>query len=139
MGGAGRCRWRSGNTPHAGAVFRKRAQLLVALQLRRLRMTSWAETQVAQARGAEMTDDTPTDQLLQLINGYQVSQAIHVASVLKIANLLRDGPRTVDDLAADADVQVDSLYRLLRALAAVGVFREELNRSFALTPLAEGL
>ena len=37
--------------------------------------------------------------LLRLVNGYQVSQAIHVATSLGIADLLADGPRTSDELA----------------------------------------
>ena len=38
-------------------------------------------------------DETPTVTLRRLTNGYQVTQAIHVAATLGIADLLRDGPR----------------------------------------------
>jgi hypothetical protein len=37
---------------------------------------------------------------MRLINGYQVSQAIHVAATLGIADELADGPRTVGDQRA---------------------------------------
>jgi len=37
--------------------------------------------------------------LLRLVNGYQVSQAIHVAATLGIAEQLAAGPRAVGDLA----------------------------------------
>ena len=63
--------------------------------------------------------------LIGLINGYQVSQAIHVAAVLRIADLLADGARTSDDLAQAAGADADSLYRLLRALVGRGRTRGE--------------
>jgi hypothetical protein len=73
--------------------------------------------------------------LRRLANGYQVTQAIHVATVLGIADLLVDGPRSSDDLAAATDTHPGMLYRLLRALAGVEVFREEADHHFALTDL----
>src|SRR3954447_817485 len=76
---------------------------------------------------------------MRLINGYQVSQAIHVAATLGIADELADGPRTVGDLAAVTATHAGSLHRLLRALAAVEVVREEHDGTFALTDLGEAL
>ena len=84
-------------------------------------------------------DQRPSAALLGLVNGYQVSQAIHVAATLGIADLLKNGPRSSDDLAAATGTHAGSLYRLLRALASVGVFREDADRRFALTPLGDGL
>jgi hypothetical protein len=77
--------------------------------------------------------------LRRLANGYQISQAIHVAVRLGIPDLLADGPRRSDDLAVDTGAHAGSLYRLLRALAAVGVLREGEERAFALTELGDGL
>lgn len=77
--------------------------------------------------------------LRRLVNGYQVTQAIHVAAVLGIADLLGDGPRSSDDLAAASGAHPDALYRLLRALASVGVFHEGEGRRFTLTDLGAGL
>jgi hypothetical protein len=68
-----------------------------------------------------------------------VSQAIYVAATLRIADLLADGSRASDDIAAATDTNPDALYRLLRALATVGVLREEEGRRFALTPFGEPL
>lgn len=79
------------------------------------------------------------NELRSLINGYQVSQAISVAATLGVADLLADGPRSSDDLARDTGADADALYRLLRALAGVGVLREEDGRRFALTELGEPL
>ena len=72
-----------------------------------------------------------------LINGYRVTQLLYVAVTLGIADLLAGEPRTTEELAATAGAQEDALYRALRALASLGVFREVSPRRFALTPLAE--
>ena len=80
-------------------------------------------------------DETPGATLGRLIVGFQVSQAIHVAAALGVADLLADGPRTSDELAAATNAHSGSLYRLLRALASVGVFHEDEGRLFSLTPI----
>jgi ubiquinone/menaquinone biosynthesis C-methylase UbiE len=76
---------------------------------------------------------------MRLLNGYRVTQAIHVAATLGIADLLKDGPRFADDLAAATGSHPGALYRVLRALAAVGVFREEADRRFSLAPMGRCL
>lgn len=81
----------------------------------------------------------PWLELLSLINGFQITQAIRVASVLRIADHLTDGARSADELAALTQSHPGALYRLLRALAAVGVFREDRNRKFTLTPMGDCL
>jgi hypothetical protein len=80
-----------------------------------------------------------TEELRRLVDGFQVSQAIHVVVTLGVPDLLRDGPRTSDELAEATGAHADALYRLLRALATVGVFREEEGRTFASTALGDGL
>ncbi len=77
--------------------------------------------------------------LRRLIIGYRVSQALHVAAVLDIADHLADGPERVEDLAHATGAHAPSLYRVLRLLASEGVFAEESERRFRLTPLAEPL
>jgi len=86
----------------------------------------------------QMTSD-PWLNLLGLINGFQITQAIRVASTLRVADHLNDGARSVGELAALTKSHPDSLYRLLRALAAVGVFRENEGRMFSLTPMGDCL
>lgn len=78
-------------------------------------------------------------QLMQMINGYQVSQAICVAAALGVADQLKDGSRTSDDLAMATHSHPEALYRLLRALASVGVLHEGDARRFSLTALGSGL
>ena len=77
--------------------------------------------------------------LAQLIGGFRVTQALHVAATLGIADLLADGSRTSDELAAATETSADGLYRLLRALATVGVLDESPGRRFELTDLGSGL
>lgn len=71
--------------------------------------------------------------LRRAVNGYQVSQALHVAAVLGLADLLAEGPGSTDDLAAACGAHPDSLRRLLRALASIGVLDAEPDDRFALT------
>ena len=84
-------------------------------------------------------DDSPAAALRRLVNGYQAAQAIHVAASLGIADLLADGAKTSDELAAATETHAGALYRLLRALAGLGVFHEGDDRRFSLTPLGDGL
>ena len=94
----------------------------------------------ATRRGGEMTrDGRPSAELARLINGYQVSQAIHVAATLGIADLIGDGVRSSDDLATETGSDPGALYRLLRALASLGVLTEQDGRAFELTPVGECL
>ena len=86
-----------------------------------------------------MKDLTPDAQLTRMMAGYWVSQAIYAAAKFGIADLLQAGPRSVDELAAASRTQPTCLYRLLRALASVGIFAEDTDGRFALTPLAEPL
>jgi O-methyltransferase domain/Dimerisation domain len=77
-------------------------------------------------------------ELVRLVGGFQVSQAIHAAVELGIPDLLADGERTADDLAEATSADPSTLYRLLRALASVGVLHQK-GRRFSLTPLGEPL
>jgi hypothetical protein len=86
-----------------------------------------------------LTSESPTQALRRLVNGYQVTQAIHVAATLGIADLLRGGPRSSADLAAATETHGPSLHRVLRALAALGVLREEDDGRFSLTAIGECL
>ena len=73
-----------------------------------------------------------------LIQGQQ-AQAIIVAVQLRVPDLLAQGPRHAEELAATTGTHPGALYRLLRALASYGVLHILEDRRFALTPLAEPL
>lgn len=74
--------------------------------------------------------------MLQMASGYWVSQSIYVAAKLGIADLLKDSPKSCDELATATGTNARSLYRLLRALASLGVFAEIQPHHFTLTPVA---
>src|ERR1700687_862354 len=78
----------------------------------------------------------PPAVMYRLIMGRWVSHLIYVAAKLELADRLQDGPRTVEELATAMEVQAPALYRVLRALASVGVFAETKGKRFKLTPLA---
>jgi hypothetical protein len=86
-----------------------------------------------------MPEPAPQEQMARMVAGYWVSQAIHVAAKLEIADRLAAGPLTVAELASATATDARSLHRLLRALAGVGVFSEGADGRFRLTPLAECL
>ncbi len=75
--------------------------------------------------------------LLEMINGYRLSQLIFAAAQLNIADLLQDGPKHYSELAEGSGVDPIALYRLLRALASAGVFTELEGERFELNPLSE--
>jgi hypothetical protein len=81
----------------------------------------------------------PAVQLFEIATGFMKSQAIYVAAKLGIADLLKERPKKVDELANMTSVHKDSLYRLLRALASIGIFAEKSDGTFALTSMASVL
>jgi hypothetical protein len=64
---------------------------------------------------------------------------LHAAASLGIADRLASGPKNAKQLARDTESEPSSLYRLLRALASVGVFEEGVDGQFSLTALGERL
>jgi O-methyltransferase domain/Dimerisation domain len=77
--------------------------------------------------------------LREVITGFQLSAAVCVAADLGLSDLLAQGPRGVSDLAAATSADEDTLRRLLRALATIGVYDERPDGTFATTDLGEGL
>jgi predicted O-methyltransferase YrrM len=71
------------------------------------------------------------------MSGYMVTQSLAVAARLEIADHLASGPVAAEDLAERTKANPDALYRVLRALASVGVFEETPGRRFGQTPLSE--
>jgi hypothetical protein len=79
----------------------------------------------------------PAQHLLQIAAGYVLSSALQVVTKAGVADELANGPRTTSDLSAITNTDEKALYRLLRALAAVGIFEETATRTFRLTPPAD--
>ncbi|MCC7461911.1 MAG: methyltransferase [Gammaproteobacteria bacterium] len=76
--------------------------------------------------------------MMQLVNGYIVSQALRTVAEYEIADRLSGGPKTADELAALTGTNAGAMHRVLRALSSIGVFEAREGR-YQLTPLAEYL
>jgi O-methyltransferase domain len=74
----------------------------------------------------------PEEVLWDFLRGATMTKALGIVVDLRLPEALADGPRSVDELARDAGVDADALYRLLRALASDGVFEEQAPGTFAL-------
>lgn len=87
----------------------------------------------------DLTSLPPQTVLMQMATSNWISQAVYVAAKLGIADLLKEGAKHCDELASLTKTHARSLYRLLRALASLGVFAETESGYFTLTPLADYL
>lgn len=77
--------------------------------------------------------------VLELVEGYQLSQAAYVAAKLGVADVLAGGPMPVDEIATAVDARAPELRRVLRALVAAGVFTELPDGRFCLNEAARAL
>jgi len=80
----------------------------------------------------------PQAMIMQMAMGFIVSQALAVAARLEIADLLKDGAKTTRELADLTATHSPSLYRLLRALASIGVLQKD-GEKFSNTALGDVL
>jgi ubiquinone/menaquinone biosynthesis C-methylase UbiE len=78
-------------------------------------------------------------QMLQVMSGFWISRCVYIVAKLGIADLLKDGPKNADDLAAASGTHAPSLFRVLRALAAVDVLTQSEDNRFGNTPMSETL
>lgn len=83
----------------------------------------------------ELEPGAERSRLLELINANWTTQAISVSTQLRLAELLRDRPRSLQELADNTSCHPSSLMRLLRALSSLGVVVEVDEVRFALTDL----
>jgi len=87
-----------------------------------------------------MTERDPSadlQQLFQLALGYMPAMSLNVIVKLGVPDLLAAGPLSIQQLSQKTGINEDRLYRVMRALSTVGVFRETDRRSFAHTPVSE--
>lgn len=77
--------------------------------------------------------------LYHLATGHYLSHALSLAAKLGIADLLADGPRHSNDLAEATRTNAPALNRVLRLLATAGVFAEQEDGAFVLTPIGAAL
>jgi len=89
-----------------------------------------------------MSERDPSEDLqhlFQLALGYMPAVALNIVVKLGIPDLLTGSGLRVEQLAQKTGINEDRLYRVMRALSSVGVFRESENRSFEHTPVSEFL
>jgi len=105
--------------------------------------TSWKETtkteteaQSYELAGQEIKESR-IDLFKKVFMGSWITQGIWVVAELGIADLLAHGPQRVESLAEQTCTHSDGLHRLLRALASVGIFKEDEQGRFSLTGLAD--
>jgi hypothetical protein len=75
--------------------------------------------------------------LMQMVFGKAVTQAVSVVARYKLADQMARGPKTAAELASTAGLNAAHLYRVLRALAGVGVLAGDDTGRFSLTPVGE--
>jgi DNA-binding IclR family transcriptional regulator len=68
-----------------------------------------------------------------MVIGKWISQALGTVVEIGVPEQLAKGARRCSDIAREAGVSEDGVYRLLRALASVGLFVESADRRFKLT------
>ncbi|QFG22293.1 methyltransferase [Actinomadura sp. WMMB 499] len=91
------------------------------------------------APGGGPAGEQPSVQMIRMLGGFQISQALYVIAKCDIASLLDDGPGEIDDLAARSGVWPDLLRRLVRSLAPLGVFHQPDENTVETTPLGATL
>jgi O-methyltransferase len=79
---------------------------------------------------------SPGATLMQLLFGKQITYSIAAVARLGVADHMSALPVSIELLAEKTDAHTPSLYRVMRMLASVGVFRQT-ERQFALTPVGE--
>lgn len=81
----------------------------------------------------------PPFRLIQIGSAFWQSRALYVAVRLDIATVLGDQPLVIEAIAERVGAETDAAYRLLRMLAAMGIFVEVSPRVFKNNPLSAHL
>jgi hypothetical protein len=77
----------------------------------------------------------PHERLIGLIFGFMPSQLVYVMAHLRLADLVADGPMTVDELSSATDTRPDMLRRLLRGLEGLGLVGHEADDRISVTEI----
>src|SRR5262249_974838 len=96
-------------------------------------------TAAASCHGTSELQGTVFPPMMQMITGYWVSSCVYVAAKLGVADVLENGPLGIAELSQRLSADSDSLYRVLRALSGVGVFKELDDQRFEQTPFSRAL
>lgn len=80
-----------------------------------------------------------SERMRELITAFWTSQLIYVAAKLRLADAIETRPLGPDEIALQVSAQVTPIRRVMRALASVGVFREDARGRFHLATLGRTL
>jgi len=81
--------------------------------------------------------ESPETAVLDLVVGFWSACAVATLARLGVADHLARGPQTAEQIAAALGVDADGLFRLLRAVTAIGVLSRDLEGRFGLTTVGE--
>lgn len=81
----------------------------------------------------------PNAEVFALSASMVTARALWVAAELGVADQIAAAPVPINTLAAAIGAHADTLYRILRLLAAGGIFQEHPDRSFSHTPKSQTL
>jgi hypothetical protein len=73
----------------------------------------------------------------QLLFGKQMTYCLSGVARFGVADHMSATPMAVEEIAGKTGAHAPSLYRVMRMLASMGVFKEERGKRFALTPAGE--
>jgi hypothetical protein len=106
------------------------------LAARAFALLAWVSNAL-QAWPKRMT--SPAFRLLQIGSAFWQSRVLDVAARLDLATVLADGPSSAADLAGKVGADPQALLRLLRMLAAMGVFDEVAPGTYRNNQLSDAL
>ncbi len=81
--------------------------------------------------------DSPANTLYRMAVGFRNTQALYVVAKLGVADLLAQRPSDSGELSQSLGVNARALFRVMRALAAQGVFTQDPSDRFGLTPISQ--
>lgn len=87
----------------------------------------------------EATTPPPAATMIGIIQSFWLGRSVCVAAELGLADLIGAEAKPAEALAEATGAHAPSLYRLLRALASAGIFSEDDQQRFSMTPLAATL
>lgn len=85
----------------------------------------------------DLSKPTPKEFLFNVTGQVLLARALAIVTDLGVADIVADGAKSMEALVEATGCDRDSLYRMLRMLAGHGVFAEDKQRRFELTPRAE--
>jgi len=75
--------------------------------------------------------------LMNMIQSFMVTQVVHAAADLRLADHLSDGARTAEEVASLESSHPATTYRLMRACVALGLLAQDADGRFSATPMGQ--